>query len=125
LFEAGAILQELIHPNFNPPRQGDAKRASPTFQSYAKTLANLGNPQDDDAFSGGIAPPPPRPIKRNVQMVYDLQGEYPNLPRHHNQTQRTQSPNTTIPTNVSPDQATSAKTHPAQHNVTCRPNSGI
>jgi hypothetical protein len=79
----------LIHPNFNPPRRGDTPRTSTTFQSYATALANLGNPQDDATPTGGIAPPP-RPPKRNVQMVYDLQGEFPNLPKRNNQNQTAQ-----------------------------------
>jgi hypothetical protein len=73
LYEPGCIPSELINSNFNAPRCGDAPRTSATFQSYATALANLGNPQDDVTPIGGIAPPP-RPAKRNVQMVYDLQG---------------------------------------------------
>jgi hypothetical protein len=45
-------------------------------------------------------------------MVYDLQGEYPNLPRRHNQTQHTQQPSNNNPTNVSPEQTTPVQ--PAQ-----------
>jgi hypothetical protein len=71
----------LVHPNFSPPRKGDAPRTTATFHSYATALANLGNPQDDATQVGDTAPPP-RPAKRNVQMVYDLQAsEFPNLPQ--------------------------------------------
>ena len=88
---AGLILPAMILEAFNPPRRGDAPRTSTNFQSYASILANLGNPQgDEQAIPGGDAPPP-RPPKRNVQMVYDLTGDFPNLPRRHNQNARHQS----------------------------------
>jgi hypothetical protein len=80
LYASEAIAPELIHPDFNPPRRGDAPRTSTTMHSYATALAALGNPQDDSTPKGGIAPPP-RPAKRNVNMVYDLQGDFPNLPK--------------------------------------------
>ena len=112
LFASGVITPELIHPNFNPPRRGDAKRTSPNFQSYATALANLGNPQDDATISGGTAPPP-RPAKRNVQMVYDLQGDFPNLPRRHNtSTQKTTTSDSTT-ANQSATQNTPAVTQEA------------
>jgi hypothetical protein len=95
LYESPAISPELIHPNFNPPRRGDAPRTSTTFQSYATALANLGNPQDDATPIGGIAPPP-RPAKRNVHMVYDLQGDFPNLPKRHNQAKKSPPAGTPI-----------------------------
>jgi hypothetical protein len=95
LYQSETMAAELIHPNFNPPRRGDAPRISTTFQSYATALANLGNPQDDATPVGGIAPPP-RPAKRNVQMVYDLQGDFPNLPKRHNQNRKTPPAGTPI-----------------------------
>jgi hypothetical protein len=69
LYESGRTPQDMIHPNFNPCRRGDAPRTSATFQSYATALANLGNPQDDTTPAGGAAAPP-QPAKRNIQMVY-------------------------------------------------------
>ena len=88
LYESGSILPEMILDAFNPPRRGDAPRTSTNFQSYASILANLGNPQEDgQAIPGGDAPPP-RPPKRNVQMVYDLTSDFPNLPKRTNQNQQ-------------------------------------
>ena len=91
LYESGAIPQEMILEAFNPPRRGDAPRTSNNFQSYASILANLGNPQEDgQAIPPGGQAPPPRPPKRNVQMVYDLTTEFPNLPRRNNQNKQNQ-----------------------------------
>jgi hypothetical protein len=76
LFESGAIPNKLIHPKFNPPHRGDAPCTFTTFQLYVTVLTNLGNPQDDEGAHGSSAPPP-RPAKRNVQMVYNLDGDFP------------------------------------------------
>jgi hypothetical protein len=84
LYESGVIPAELILPNFNPPRRGDAPRTTATFQSYASALAKLGNPQDDATPMGGTGPPP-RPAKRNIHLVYDLQGDFPPLPQRTTQ----------------------------------------
>jgi hypothetical protein len=81
LFETpDAIPPELIHPNFNPPRRGDAPRTSATLQSYATSLANLGNPQDDATHIGGITPPP-RPVKRRRWRQRKNTGETPKSTR--------------------------------------------
>jgi hypothetical protein len=91
LYESGSIPNELILPNFNPPRRGDAPRAhSATFQSYASALAQLGNPQEEDVNTNNNRAPPPRPPRRNLNVMYDLTGDFPNLPRRRNQTQRAQ-----------------------------------
>ena len=83
LYESGNIPTAYILEQFNPPRRGDAPRTTAHFQSYAATLANLGNPQEDVVAGGGA--PPPRPPKRTVQVVYDLQGgDFPNLPKRKN-----------------------------------------
>jgi hypothetical protein len=99
LYESGRIPQEMIHPNFLPPRRGDAPRTTATFYSYATALANLGNPQDDATQVEGTAPKP-RPAKRNVQMVYDLQAsEFPNLPQRSQPKKASQS---TTPEEIEP-----------------------
>ena len=105
------IPPEMVLEAFDPPRGGDAPRTSTNFQSYASIHANLGNPQgDEQAIPGGNAPPP-RPPKRNVQMVYDLTGDFPNLPRRHNQNARHQSqpqdnqPSTITASNANPSAA--------------------
>ena len=86
LYESGTIPLEMILPAFSPPRRGDAVRTSVEFQSYASILANLGNPQEDgQAIPSGGNAPPPRPAKRNVQVIYDLTSDFPNLPRRTNQ----------------------------------------
>ena len=82
-----SIPASMILPNFNPPRRGDAPRAASTaFSSYATALANLGNPQEEHDTTDNNAPPP-RPNRRNLNVMYDLAGDFPNLPRRNNQTQ--------------------------------------
>jgi hypothetical protein len=95
LYESGTISPDFIHKDFNPPRRGDAPRISASTQSYATALAAWGNPQDDATPGGSIAPPP-RPAKRNVNMVYDLAGtsDFPTLPKRKNQTKKNQTADT-------------------------------
>ena len=81
-----SIPDHMILPNFNPPRRGDAPRAASTaFSSYATALANLGNPQEENDTTNNNAPPP-RPNRRNLSVMYDLAGDFPNLPLRNNQT---------------------------------------
>ena len=103
---ADVIPPAMVLEAFNPPRRGDAPRTSTNFQSYASILANLGNPQgDEQAIPGGDAPPP-RPPKRNVQMVYDLTSDFPNLPRRQNQNNRNQAqPQDDQPSTITPSNA--------------------
>jgi hypothetical protein len=77
LYASEAIPPELIHPDFNPLE----------LQPPCIPTRRLGNPQDDSTPKGGIAPPP-RPAKRSVNMVYDLQGDFPNLPKKNNQAKK-------------------------------------
>jgi hypothetical protein len=70
---------------FNPPRRGDAPRTSTNFQHHASIISNLGNPQEDGQAIPGNSTPPPRPPKCNVQMVYDLTSDFPNLPPRTNE----------------------------------------
>jgi hypothetical protein len=81
LYESGSIPIELILPNFNPPRHGDAPRAN-------SALTYLGNPQEEDSDTSHNRAPPPRRPRRNLNIIYDLTGNFPNLPQQHGQTQR-------------------------------------
>ena len=102
----------MILEAFDLPRRGNIPHTSTNFQSYASILANLGNPQDDEKAIPGGDVPPPRPPKRNVQMVYDLTSDFPNLPRRRNQNQQNQSqpqddqPSTITASSTNPNQAT-------------------
>ena len=107
LYESGSIPAHLILPTFNPPRRGDAIRTSTAFQSYATALANLGNPQEEDTTTGNNGAPPARPTRRNLNVLYDLEGDFPNLPRRQNQNERVQQQSET------PHQAPSPSSQPA------------
>ena len=103
LYASGSIPPALILDAFNPPRRSDAPRISTNFQSYASILANLGNPQEDGQAIHSISDtPPPRPPKRNVQMVYDLTTEFPNLPRRTNNNQSYHEPDQDNPQTIQP-----------------------
>lgn len=80
LYGSDSMPATMILPNFNPPGRGDAPRAASTALSlYATALANLGNPQEENHISSNNAPPP-RPNRRNLSVMYNLAGDFPNLP---------------------------------------------
>ena len=100
LYESNEIPEDKRLAQFNPPRRGDAPRvASTMFSSYATALANLGNPQEEDDSTSHNNAPPPRPNRRNLNVTYDLAGDFPNLPRRNNQNPVVQN---TIPQTANP-----------------------
>ena len=87
LYESDSMPATMILPNYNPPRRGDTPLAAFTAVSmYATALANLGNSQEEnDPISNNA--PPPRPNHCNLNVMYDLAGNFLNLPRRNNQNQ--------------------------------------
>jgi hypothetical protein len=111
LYESGEIPLAKMLPQFNPPRRGDAPgAASATFSSHATALANLGNPQEEDDNTSNNNAPPPRPNRRNLNVMCDLAGDFPNLPRRNNQNRQvaqntnpqTANPQTENPQTIQP-----------------------